>query len=813
VKSGVDERVERGDALGQGIAGSIPGATYRLQLGSEFGFAEAERLLGYLTRLGITDVYLSPLFSSAPGSEHGYDVTDHNTINPALGGAEGFASLARALQRTGMGQVLDVVPNHMGVGHPRANAWWWDVLENGECSPYARFFDIDWRPVKDELHDKVLLPVLGDQYGLVLERGEFVLTLTRGTITLRYYDHEFPVNPRTVPDIVNPGLGVLAERLGASDPDLGELQSILTSLEHLPTRLETEPARIAERQREKEVARHRMELLLERSDSIRNFLEERLRRCNGEPGRAGSFDELHAVLERQAYRLAYWRTAFHEINYRRFFDVNSLASLRVEEPEAFEESHRLLLELLCSGPRTAVRLDHLDGLYDPGAYIAQLRNAARRSVGERGAAARLYLLAEKIFTPGEGLPEAWELDGTTGYDFLADLNALYVDPAGQRALHAFYRRFTRREGSFEQVVYDSKKVVLESTLASELNLLAHDLNRLSEGDRRTRDFTLNSLRDMLAEVIACFPVYRTYIDRERHRPEDRAVVERAVTAARWRNPAMDSSIFDFFTAVMFDEMPSDLPGRERTARRDFAMKLQQYTGPAQAKGVEDTAFYRHVVLVSRNEVGGSPDRPVRTPAAFHDLAAARRARWPHGMLATDTHDTKRGEDVRARLNVLSECHGSWTKEVARWARINAVNRTRVAGERAPDRGDEYLFYQTLIGVWPFGDVDRRALVDRLKTYMRKAIREAKLHTSWIHENQEYERAVDDFIDRALLGPTAPAFLERFLPLQARVAACGAVNALSQLLLKLVVPGVPDIYQGTELWTLTLVDPDNRRRTC
>jgi (1->4)-alpha-D-glucan 1-alpha-D-glucosylmutase len=321
VKSGVDERVERGDALGQGIAGSIPGATYRLQLGSEFGFAEAERLLGYLTRLGITDVYLSPLFSSAPGSEHGYDVTDHNTINPALGGAEGFASLARALQRTGMGQVLDVVPNHMGVGHPRANAWWWDVLENGECSPYARFFDIDWRPVKDELHDKVLLPVLGDQYGLVLERGEFVLTLTRGTITLRYYDHEFPVNPRTVPDIVNPGLGVLAERLGASDPDLGELQSILTSLEHLPTRLETEPARIAERQREKEVARHRMELLLERSDSIRNFLEERLRRCNGEPGRAGSFDELHAVLERQAYRLAYWRTAFHEINYRRFFDV------------------------------------------------------------------------------------------------------------------------------------------------------------------------------------------------------------------------------------------------------------------------------------------------------------------------------------------------------------------------------------------------------------------------------------------------------------------------------------------------------------
>ncbi len=798
----------RGEAYDRAST-EIPGATYRLQLGPAFGFAKAEEFLPYLARLGVTDLYLSPIFAASPGSEHGYDVTDHNAISAVLGGAPAFASLGAALRRAGMGQVIDVVPNHMGVGHPRSNAWWWDVLENGECSPYARYFDIDWRPVKDELRDKVLLPVLGDQYGHVLERGELTLALGRGTLTLRYFDHEFPVNPRTIPDILRPGLDDGRSRLARDDPDRGEFLSVLTSLENLPTRLETDPERIAERQREKEVARHRLEQLLERSAPLRAFVEDRIRACNGEPGHPGSFDALHVVLERQAYRLAYWRTAFHEINYRRFFDVNSLASLRVEEPEAFQASHRLLLDLLRSGPPTGVRLDHLDGLNDPGAYVRQLRDAGRREPDD-GDGAPLYLLAEKIFHPGEDLPPAWGLHGTTGYDYLAESDGLYVDPVGWRALHTFYRRFTRREGSFEEVIYDSKRAVLESTLASELNLLAHDLNRLSEGDRRTRDFTLNSLRDMLVEVIACFPVYRTYIERGRHRPEDRAVIERAVASARRRNPAMDTSIFDFFVAVMLDDAPPDLPETERAARRDFTMKFQQYTGPAQAKGVEDTAFYRHVVLVSRNEVGGAPDRPTLTPAAYHARALERRARWPHGMLATSTHDTKRSEDVRARLNVLSELAGPWTKEVSRWARLHGVNRSRVEGERAPDRGDEYLFYQTLIGIWPFGTVDVEALVGRLKEYMRKAIREAKLHTSWIHEHLDYERAVDDFVERTLRGPTAPAFLESFLPFQARVAACGATNSLSQLLLKLVAPGVPDLYQGTELWSLALVDPDNRR---
>jgi (1->4)-alpha-D-glucan 1-alpha-D-glucosylmutase len=792
----------------------IPASTYRLQLNASFTFADAAAIVPYLDRLGVAAVYCSPYLQAHPGSTHGYDVTDHNRLSADLGGEAAYRTLADVLAVRGMGQLLDFVPNHMGLADARANGWWWDVVENGPCSPYARFFDVDWDPVKTELAGKVLLPTLGDQYGRVLERGELQLTLVDGAMCLRYFDHELPINPRRVPLVLRRGLEALHAALGETDPDMRELLSILTALDHLPTILETDPQRITERQREKEVARERLARLMAHSAIIRRHVEACVHATNGTVGQPESFDALHAILEAQAYRLAYWRTAFHEINYRRFFDINTLVSIRMEEPEVFEAAHRLILRLIGEGSLTGLRLDHLDGLFDPGDYLQRLEHAAQQArtpAGESpGTGLPVYVVAEKILSPGEALPPSWRLHGTSGYDFLNDLNGVFVDARGHKTMLRIYERFTGRREPLDDVVYESKKVVMESTLASELNILTHALNRISEGDRRSRDFTLNSLREMLLEIVACFPVYRTYVTPEGHGDADARVVEAAVGRARRRNPGMDASIFEFFKDVVLDRAPADVTEEERRHRRTFAVKFQQYTGPVQAKGLEDTAFYRYNVLLSLNEVGGAPHRFGRTAASFHKSNRARHEHWPYGMLCTATHDTKRGEDARARLNVLSEVADDWGREVARWARINAPNRTVVDEAPAPDRNDEYLFYQALVGVWPTADAEPAALIPRLHAYMQKAIREAKIHTSWINEYEAYETAVADFVTRTLTGPRTRKFLEYFVPFQRRVARLGMVNSLAQVTLKLLAPGVPDFYQGTELWDLSLVDPDNRR---
>ena len=804
----------------------VPASTYRLQVYGRFPLAAAAGVVPYLARLGIGACYTSPYFTASAGSTHGYDVCDHNEINPELGGEAAHRDFITVLQAHGLGHIVDFVPNHMGIG-AGDNAWWMDVLENGPSSPMARFFDIDWSPLKAELHAKLLLPILGDQYGRVLERGELQLEFRDGMLRLRYFDHDLPINPRQSPRILRRAVEPLTKELGAENTHLHEFLSILASLENMPAYTASEPSKIVERQREKEVARQRLTRLVDDSPAIGRHIADAVRAANGAPGDPQSFDALHDLLEQQAYRLSYWRTASHEINYRRFFDINTLIGLRVEDPQVFESTHDLLGRLLADGSVQGVRIDHPDGLFDPQRYFEMLQDLATRvTPGDTGP---LYVLAEKILSGPEKVPSSWPVHGTTGYNYLNDLNGLFINEAQGRRVRRIYGKLTGRIEPFEDVLYDAKRLIMQTAMASELNVLAHALDRIGESNRRSRDFTLESLREAITEVVACFPVYRTYVDHQGWTPDDRAVVEQAISLARRRNPAMEASLFDFFREVVLPRDPSDsnAPHKERREgyppadadesrqRLRFAMKLQQYTGPVQAKGLEDTAFYRYNVLLSVNEVGGDPSRIGRSVEHFHEQNVHRAGEWPAEMLATATHDTKLGEDVRARINVLSEFPDEWGREVSKWMRINRSQRRLVDGEPAPDRNDEYRLYQALLGAWPveLSAEAREApqdFIDRMTAYMLKSVREAKVHTSWLTPNQPYEEALTAFVERILGRSGGPRFLPAFLPFQQRIAAAGVVNSLAQVTLKIASPGVPDFYQGTELWDLSLVDPDNRR---
>ena len=783
-----------------------PLATYRVQFHRGFGFAEARDLVPYLAELGITECYCSPYLKANPGSRHGYDICDHCTLNPELGGEADYDDFCAALQAHGLGHLIDFVPNHMAAD-PRSNLWWRDVLENGPSSPFADFFDIDWDPIKPELKSRILLPVLGDQYGRVLERGELQLRLQDGALHLWYGDLDLPVNPRQSPRVLGLHRDRLEQEMGG-DPALREYLSILTALHNLPVYTERDPNRIAERQREKEVARERLHRLVAESPPIHRHVDECLRQANGEAGQPASFDILHDLLEHQAYRLAYWRTAVDEINYRRFFDINELIALRMEHPAVFDATHGLLRRLVLDGRVTGIRVDHPDGLLDPHGYFERLQQLTGRPV---------YVVAEKILAPGESLDRDWPIAGTTGYGFLNIVSGLFVDPRHVRTLRSLYRRLTGRHESFDEVAYWSRRTIMLTAMASELNVLAHALNRLSEEDRCARDFTLNNCRTVLREVVACFPVYRTYVSRRGVSDFDRAVITAAIADARRRNPLMETSIFDFLWDILLPSAPRPAEDRVAADRFQFAMKAQQFTAPVQAKGVEDTAFYRYNALVSANDVGGHPSRLSAGVAEFHEMNRLRLAHWPLELLATSTHDTKRGEDARARIGALSEMPAAWSKAVSAWMRINGRNRSKIQGAWAPDRNDEYLFYQVLVGAWPaehegepIPDRSPLDLTGRLVAYMEKAAREAKMHTSWIEENPEYTRALVRFVEDTLIGRTARRFLASFIPFQRRVARIGMVNSLAQLTLKLASPGVPDFYQGSELWDLSLVDPDNRR---
>jgi (1->4)-alpha-D-glucan 1-alpha-D-glucosylmutase len=807
-------------------------ATYRLQLGPHLGFDGVAEAGPYLEALGISHAYLSPCFKAIPGSPHGYDVIDHNVFNPELGSADAFDRMATALSALDIGVLLDVVPNHMGIGGD-ANAWWLDVLENGPSSPYAGFFDINWTPVKVELRDRVLLPVLPEQYGRVLESQQLALELVDGAFVIRYAGARLPVAPETYPMVLRHRLDALGGHLEPDNPHYLELQSILTAIDHLPARTVTDADAVAERLREKEIIKRRLATLVKESDAVRDFVEDNVRLLNGVRGDPRSFDRLDALLGAQVYRLADWRVAADEVNYRRFFDVNDLAAIRVQSRAVFEATHRLVLRLVASGAVHGLRIDHPDGLYAPGEYFRQLQDevlrltAARLAPGvdeaalaalltahrEAGSpAGPLWIVAEKILHADEQLPDWWAVAGSTGYDFLASVNGLFVDRGASRQMTVIQRRFTGARSIMADVVHDAKRLIMQTTMAGEINELGLELDHISETNRLCRDFTRPSLTRAIREVIAAFPVYRTYVgDRGLDvMARGRTYIERAVAEARRRNRQVSASVFDFVRDTLLLRAPDGAPETEQRARLRFVMRFQQTTGPVTAKGVEDTAFYRDTRLVSLNEVGGDPARFGEAPAAFHAKNAERLRRWPESLLATATHDTKRGEDVRARISVLSEVPGEWQEAVRRWHLLARRLRREVDGRVAPDRNDEYLLYQTLIGAWPLDEEERAggAFAARMAAYMDKATREAKLRTGWINADAEYDQAVRAFVT-GVLAPDSPTVAEMG-SFALRVARHGMVNSLGQTVLKIASPGVPDFYQGTELWDLSLVDPDNRR---
>ncbi len=802
-------RVDEGGAP----AARVPASTYRLQLTAVFGFREAEALLPYLESLGVDALYLSPILAARPGSQHGYDLVDYGRISPELGGEEAFDALAAAAGRRGLGVLVDFVPNHMGIG--AENGWWADVLENGPSSAHAACFDVDWRPVKAELANKLLVPVLGDQYGAILERGELRLVRDGGTFWLRYHGHRFPIAPRSVHELLGPELDGLVAEHGEAEPAVQELLSLVNALDKLAPREASSREAVAERAREKEVAKRRLAALCEASAPVRACVDRAVAAHQGRPGEPRSWDRLHALLEAQGYRLAYWRVAGEEINYRRFFDVNELAAVRMEEPAVFREAHRCVLERVARGLVTGLRIDHPDGLYDPTGYFRELQAAVAPAQPTPHAGPTrwpLYVVAEKILARGERMPDGWAVHGTTGYDFLNEVNGLFVDPAGAGPLEALRRRLAARRTGFKEEAAEAKRLVAATLMASELQMLAHRLNRTSETDRRTRDFTLAELRAALLEFVVELPIYRTYVSPAGEvDPRDVAYVEGALARARRSGATLDPSIFDFLQDVLLLRYPERLPAAARREWRELVLKLQQVTGPITAKAVEDTTFYRHLRLASLNEVGGDPAQFGVSPEAFHARCAERLARWPGSLLATSTHDTKRAEDARTRLDAISELASEWAELVRGWGRVNRRFARRVGGARAPDRTDEHLLYQALAATWPEGEGPGSpgwpGYVTRILAYLEKALRESKRHTSWLRVDAEYEAAARAFAE-AVLGSSA--FARSFEPVARRLAAAGRLSSLAQVALKGVAPGVADVYQGTELWDLSLVDPDNRR---
>ncbi|MEW5931004.1 MAG: malto-oligosyltrehalose synthase [Gemmatimonadota bacterium] len=790
-------------------AGRVPVSTYRLQLNHRFTFCDAADVVPYLAELGISDLYASPYLQARPGSMHGYDITNHESLNPEIGTEEEHGRMTHALREHGMGHLLDIVPNHMGIA-AGSNPWWNDVLEHGPSSPYSAYFDIDWKPYKTELEGKVLLPVLGGQYGEVLEKGELKLVYEDGRFHIDYWDTRFPSAPAPTAAVLRLALERL-EGVEVEHPDRMELESIVTALERLPARRRTDPASVAERRREKTVTGRRLSVLYGASEPVRRALDTAVEEYNGVPGEPHSFDRLDALLEDQAYRLAFWRVAAEEINYRRFFDINDLAGVRVERGEVFQATHRLILRLVREGKVTGLRIDHPDGLFHPRDY---LRDLQVETVGVDGRE-RFYVLVEKILTGDETLPEDWPVAGTVGYEFMNRVGGVFVAGENEPALDLVFRRFARERIAFPDLVYEKKRLILDSSLVSELTVLTTMLGRVSERNRRSRDFTPGLLHDALREVIACFPVYRTYIDAFAGEvsERDRAYVEHAVRAARRRNPGMSGSLFDFVRSVLLLRWPDGLDEESREEHARFVMKFQQLTGPVMAKGVEDTSFYIFNRLVALNEVGGEPDRFGVSPDELHAWLLERAERWPHALSASSTHDTKRSEDVRARIDVLSEIPELWEAHVTAWAEINRGLKLDDEGRPVPASGDEYLLYQTLVGAWPLGtteDQAHRDFVARVQGYMEKATREAKEHTSWIEPNAAYDEGLKQFVAAVLDRGANAAFFADFARLHPLVARMGMVNSLAQTLVKLAAPGVPDVYQGQELWDFSLVDPDNRR---
>jgi (1->4)-alpha-D-glucan 1-alpha-D-glucosylmutase len=773
---------------------AVPVSTYRVQFGPQFSFADGERIVPYLDALGIGQLYASPYFRARPGSTHGYDVVDHTRLNPEIGDDAQHRAMIAALHAHGMGHLLDFVPNHMGIGTD--NPWWYDILTWGELSPYSHFFDIEWH--KNSIgRGKVVLPVLGDHYGAIVERGELGVSFNpdKSALGIDYFDNRFPLTP--------PSYGLVLAHAALDAP--AETAVALRDLAGAFAALRGKP-----REQSRRTA------LRDRASALRRDLADRIAGdpsfaralADGGTSFAADPDRLDTLIAGQHYRLAYWRVSSDEINYRRFFDINDLAGLRVEDAEVLARTHELVFAMLGDGRIQGLRIDHIDGLSNPGGYAELLVDRAA-ALGQP-----FYLVVEKILLGDEKLRSSWRIAGTTGYDFMNLVAGLFIDQSQERVFDRLYQRVLGRASTFAEEAYEAKKRVMRIDLASELTVLIDGLVRLAHSDRRSRDFTSNAIRRALIEVIAMFPVYRTYVVNEAIEPADRAVIDTAVDAALARAELPDKAVFDFIRDALSAQLiESTGASYDRVEVLRLAMRAQQYTGPVTAKSLEDTAFYRYVRMIALNEVGGEPARFGRSLADFHAANAERAQAHPHAMLATATHDHKRGEDTRLRIAALTEFPAEWSRTVARWSRMNVALH---AGGATPSLVDEYLFYQTVVGTLPpqwlneseLDAAEHADYVERIVTYGFKAAREAKLRTSWTDRNAAYEDGLEAFI-RAALAPQTP-FLRDVRAFTAQVAPVSTIDSLAQVALKLGSPGMPDIYQGCELWDLSLVDPDNRR---
>ncbi len=743
----------------------IPIATYRLQLHADFGFDDAAGIADYLQQLGISHVYSSPYLQAAPGSKHGYDVVDHHKVNEELGGAEAHERFSKRLGACDLGQVLDIVPNHMAISG-RRNHLWWDVWENGPSSRYAPYFDINWHSPDERLRNKLLVPVLGDHYGRVLSRGEIKLKRHGGEFVVAYFDHEFPVAPRSLPPILHAAAGITGSEY---------LAFLADSFSRLPSAGLTDPESKGERHRDKNVLHKMLDRLFSETPFIAEAVDSVLKEINRDS------DRLDAILEQQNFRLAFWATAKQELPYRRFFDVNTLVALCSENSQVFADTHALILRWLREGVLDGIRIDHPDGLGDPRGYFVRLRQEAPD----------VWIIAEKILEPGETLRADWPIDGTTGYDFLNQAAGLFVDGENEGRFNEAYTNFTHESTDYGFVCRDKKHRVLRDLLGSDVNRLTTLLTEICESHRDQRDYTRHDTMRAIREVVACFSVYRTYIvpERDEITDADRHYVDLAVDAAKKNRPELDGGLFDFIRDLLLLRVRGHLES-------EFVIRFQQFCGPAMAKGVEDTVFYCFNRLVSLNEVGGDPGRFGVSVAEFHDFCEAAQNSRPSTMLASSTHDTKRSEDLRVRISLLSEMPILWNETLLRWTAANEKHKTH----GLPDRNTEYFLYQTMIGAWPIS-------TDRLLPYMEKAAREAKQRTNWLSPNEEFETAMKSFIEAIYRDRK---FLEDFERFVSRLIEPGRISALSQTLLKFTAPGVPDTYQGEELWDLSLVDPDNRR---
>lgn len=803
---------------------NLPTATYRWQFHAGFRFVDAIALVPYLAELGISHCYASPYLKAHPGSVHGYDISDHNAINPEIGTDKERQQWVQALHAHGLGQIIDIVPNHMTVNDPN-NHWWWDVLEYGEHSRYAHFFDIDWRTPDREYDGKVVLPILGDQYGRTLESGDIRLHFdqVRGMFTVQYYEHILPVGPGSYSRILTRLVEYFSAGEDADSKGRRELLNLIQVFNDQGERVGVDPG-VRDGRRTVAQARGELAEFFGKRASGRLALRETLAFFNGALGQgAGRFDPLHVLLEEQAYRLAYWRVSGCDINYRRFFDINDLAALRVENADVFEASHALVGSWVASGDVDGLRIDHPDGLRDPGQYFTRINDWARR-LRPKGDAVMtpeerdglydlpLYLVVEKILGTRESLPKTWRVHGTTGYDFANLVNGVLIDGRSEEIFDRTYEEFVEACDHYADMLYECKKLIMHTSLGSEIHSLGIRLWHIAEMDRQTRDFTHPAQMAAIFEIVACFPVYRTYVTEHEVGLNDRCYIEAACATAKARNPLVDSDVVDFIQSVLLLEGLKDQTADYRRDVLDCVAAFQQYTGPVMAKGLEDTLFYRYNRFVSLNEVGGDASRFAVSIEAFHEGNQVRLHEWPYTMLCTTSHDTKRSEDVRARLNVLSEIPGAWGERVLGFKERH--RHLKEAPERAaPSPRDEYLFYQSLVGIWPLGPLQGTVLADvhaRISAYMQKAVREAKAETNWETPSLSYEAALAAFID-GVLDPVANAdFITEWAAWIAPIAYVGLWNSLSQVALKLLVPGVPDFYQGTEVWDFSLVDPDNRR---